>query len=249
MIAPYTILLHGVSGGISLFIFLWIEMAYRWRSHAVVREPDGGSPAAHYFAWWFFFFFLYLMFLTIPLALGLQKNLLGHFYNIAIVALFVGSIYIIRVPFDVLFTRQQTFKRWFYAALWVFVVIIGIIQFIFPANPFLDAKNKFIIWNPHPFAATLTTWGLIAVAVLFAITFIVGAFRTKNRLVRIRSVFFAMGAVALGVATIYYGAKRAREIIISMIFVIGGLVLLASGLMIKVFRDTSLSAGRQKTWR
>jgi hypothetical protein len=242
MIAPYTVLLHGISGGISLFIFLWIEAVFRGRS-----QYGGKAPAAHYFAYWFLFFFLYNMFLTVPLALGIQKNLLGHFYNIAIVAIFVGSIYIIRVPFDVLFTRQQSLKRWFYAALWAFVVIVGIIQFVFPANPFLNATNTFIIWNPHPFAATLTTWGLIAVAVTFAVTFIVGAFQTKDRFVRIRSAFFTGGAIALAIATTYYGAKDTADVIVSMVFVIGGLILLALGLVIRVFKATSFSVDKQGT--
>lgn len=51
MIAPYTILMHTISGALSLFVFLWIEVVFKKRSHKV--------EVAHNFAAFFFFYFLY----------------------------------------------------------------------------------------------------------------------------------------------------------------------------------------------
>lgn len=182
-----------------------------------------------------------------PLVLGLSESVWPTFYNLAIFFIFVGSVYIIRVPFDILFVDREYGISVASSLLWILVLFISTFQFFYPAKPFVESSGKFIIWNPHPLAAALTTWGLIAVALTFALTFLIGAFRTKDRLVRVRSIFFASGAVALAIAAIYYSAKEATEVIISMVFVIGGLIFLVSGLVVRMFKTTSFSTDKHGT--
>ena len=192
MTAPYTIFMHTTSGSISLFIFLWIEVFFKKRTHQV--------KITHYFALWFLFFSLYNLFLSSSLIFSLRGLFLSMAYNIAVTLLFVGCIFMIKVPFVIFFIEQKIIAKIIFTALIILTILISFGQIFYPATPSLDSSGKYIFWNPYPIAAILIAAGLIGVALVFAFIFFAGGFYLKETILQIRSLLFAIGAAFLAIS-------------------------------------------------
>ncbi|MDO8436412.1 MAG: hypothetical protein Q7S82_03510 [bacterium] len=182
---PFDALTHGLMALIAVYVFGKIREAYKRTQNITYKYLSyfifGWIIAGFSVAIGNFYFFD-------------NPFLFGWAFAIAVLALFPAAAYFVRIPFNL----KNAFgleKLAFWAVLAVGAVIIGMSVLNFP-QPFVN-ESGFTQFN-SPLPALLGTLPFTAYALvtgLLALFFFVEAGRTKEKLVRMRSVFIGVGTL------------------------------------------------------
>ncbi len=195
MIAPYTLVLHGVMAFFCFIIWLYVEVLFKQKTHK--------NSVSHDLGMFFWFYFLFNIAIIIPLILGFSWEIINLGLVLGTTFLFAGLSYLVKIPLSLKMTNSDKIPpaiSMIYLMIGFILLLLGIFT---PYNHY--ANGKFVIWVPDSAFRLLNQAGQISAAWIFAAVFFNGFFEFRNsRLVRIRSLLFALSAIILSGSSYFY---------------------------------------------
>lgn len=149
----------------------------------------------------------YLIFSIPRLVVPEESFVLGVSFVISQAFLYLASAFFAKV--GMFFINVQWVRRafWFIVILSAIVVLFSIVYFSYPIH---DLETGITDWNIHPFVGIGSFVILAGVLLPSAVIFYRQGFRSKERIVKIRSIAIASGLVLLVItAFVYYTATSA----------------------------------------
>ncbi len=227
MIAPYTLVLHGV-----MAILCLISLAYLF-----YKKSDANSRTVAYYFSWFLFFFLYNIFLVLPLILFRELDFrASSAYALALVFLAVAAWSAMKVGLNI-FGLSENSKR-IISFLYIFgAVMSAAAHFYASKTPSLSWDGKWVFWYGGGFASYAYIFFMFAAGWIFAASIMRGFSSLRSYLTKIRASLLFSGAFILPFAAFYYfRATELAHIYLAFLFSIIGLTSFMAGNLIGFFK-------------
>lgn len=187
-----------------------------WRLQASYRK-DPTNQVVKYFAMaYFFMIFAYAAFSLPRLIVPADSRAIGAGFLIAHAFLFLATGYFVMVT--TFFLKAGLHKIFFaiFLLLCTAVLLVGVIE---PTLPVYNKITGITDWNINPLFGTMTSILFLIVLVPSSLFFFYQGIKTRDRVVRIRSVWIAFGLALLFIAaSTYYTAGTLTLALLSDIF-------------------------------
>ena len=181
---PFDFLTHGLMSLIALYVYGKIKETY------AASKNIAHKYLAHFMLGWIIAGFSVAIgnsyFFDNPFVFGLG-------FIIALVALFPASAYLVRIPFIV--KGAPGLEKLAFRLILLVGVLIILLNVLYWPNSYVNEAG-FTVYNSGltvPFFGFLPFTAYGAVAALLALFFFYGFLTEKNRVAKIRSLFFAIG--------------------------------------------------------
>lgn len=202
-----------------------------WKLH-ISYKKNPSNQVLHIFATaYIFLIFAYAAFSLPRLIISSNTQAIGVGFLVANAFLFLAAAYLVRVTMFFFKTTLQKPLFWIFLILALGVMIVGVIHFSEPSyNPATGLTN----WNIDPTFGTLTTVLFLIVLVPSSLFFFYQGIKTRDAIVRVRSVFIALGIALLLIAVgTYYTATNSTLFFISDIFSLSAFLTIFIGVYYK----------------
>ena len=175
-----------------------------WKLHRSYLNDPGNQVIKFFATGYFFIIFAYVSFSLPRLIVPDNSLAIGVGFLIAHVFLFLSTAYFVKVT--TFFFKSDVHKLFF----WIFIILaagalaIGVIRF---QEPIYDSATGITNWNMDPLFSTVTSILFLLVLVPSSLFFFYQGIKTREKIVRIRSIWIAFGlALLLVAAATYYTA-------------------------------------------
>ncbi|MFH1236182.1 MAG: hypothetical protein V1685_04570 [Parcubacteria group bacterium] len=187
-----------------------------WKLHRSLRQ-NPSHRVLHLFAQLYvFLIFAYLAFSLPRFFVPLDQQAIGVGFLVAHVFLFLAAGYLVRVTTFFFRANWELPAFWLFLTLAVGAMIVGVMNF---QEPYYNTTTGITDWNIDPMFGTLTTVIFLIVLVPSSLFFFYQGIKTRNTVIRTRSILIALGIALLLVAlAIYYNSGTSTLFFISDLF-------------------------------
>lgn len=228
MIAPYTLVLHGVMAILCLASLVYL----------FYKKSDTTSDVLKDYFNWFLFFFLYNISLVLPLLIFNELNDAARFfYAAALEFLGIAAFYAFKVAIKLLIKNQYLNN------FLSFIIIAGVtaaagLHIIFRQIPQILPGGHWIIWYQNMYVSYFYIFFMFVAGWTFALSMLKGYLSLSSTILRVKSLFLCAGSFFLPFAAFFYfGAKNISHIYFAFIFSILGLIFLLTGNLLGLYHS------------
>jgi hypothetical protein len=218
MIYPYAAALHGIMALLCLASLAYLHFR---------RQESVANAGVEAYYNWFFLYFLYNFLLVLPLFLFDELNkFTAIFYASALVFLGIAAWQAFRSSLH--FSANPHAKL--LSTLYIIgVTIASLLHFAFFEIPVGSPDGNWVFWYSNQPLSLFFTFFMFVAGWHFSWQFLKGMARLEG-LIKLRSIFLALGSFTLPFAAFYYfGAESLMHIYLAFAAAISGLVFLAIG--------------------
>ncbi len=202
-----------------------------WRIYRSYKMDPPNTVLSYFATAYFFLIFAYFAFSLPRLLAPHNAQAIGIGFIVAHAFLFLATAYFVMVTTFFFKTGLHRVLFWIFLTLSLGVLIVGIIRF---HEPFYDPTTGLTNWNIDEIFGTLTSVLLLLVLVPSSLFFFYQGMRTRDRVIRVRSIWIAFGiSLLLIAAATYYSAGTQLMVLVSDFFSLSAFLSIFIGVYYK----------------
>lgn len=229
------------SGHVPLMAIAHISMGLIsvWAAMRLFAVKDKGDTVRD-FAWFFTSFAIFVLFLVLPHIFLLSifhdhsmfSSAMNWGYIIGHVFLFISLAIFIRIPLQWISPKLKNIGTAFFLVLGAFTTIVSI---ILQSAPTFEESTGLTFLNINPLVANIVVINVVLAWLPAAIYFIIKGIKASRKIVRMRALLIGIGIIVLMIGGPMHDlAKTSVMYFLADFLALGGVALLASGVLYKV---------------